>query len=234
MSSFFLDSLYKDKPTWYSLTKDFWNKSEASAEGMLEGNMNVNEIDINVSCSLIDEYLKKSFIKPGPILEIGAGVGRVTKSVLIKYFDEITILEQNEKFLKKAKEDMKEYEEKKKLRYINQAMQDLIKDSSVLNNEKYSLIWIQWCVENIDDEDLVGLLTKLKGHLIEKGVVVVKENIIKENEEVQINDIDYSRVRTDSLFKDLFKKSGYRIFKSMLHPNWPKDMMGVGIYFLMK
>ena len=54
-----LQSLYENKSTWYSLTKDFWKKTEASDKGMLEGNMQVHQIDVDCSCEILTDYINK-------------------------------------------------------------------------------------------------------------------------------------------------------------------------------
>ena len=44
-------------------------------------------------------------------------------------------------------------------------------------DDLYDLIWNQWCVGHLTDDDLVGYLVRCKGALAEGGFVVVKENM---------------------------------------------------------
>lgn len=222
--------LYSNKEAWYSLTKSHWEKCEGTDKGMLGGNIELNNIDIKESKKLIEDLIEKKFLNKNSLLELGAGIGRVTKNLLKDYFEEIYILEQDKSFCEKAKSELKDFSNIKGI--INSSMQNTFNNSEI-KDKKFSCIWIQWCIENIDDNDLVYLLSHCKLHLEDKGVVIIKENVVEDTDKVDINDIDYSRVRNDILFKNLFKKSSLKIFKHMRHPNWPKEFMDVSIYVLM-
>lgn len=43
--------------------------------------------------------------------------------------------------------------------------------------DRYDIIWNQWCVGHLTDEELVGYLVRCKGALTEGGFVVLKENV---------------------------------------------------------
>lgn len=232
-----LNKLYENKSAWYELTKDYWNKSESNSKGMLGGNTKVNSIDISFSMNLLEDYISKKFFKPSSVLEIGAGIGRVTKNLLINYFTDITLVEQSKPFIDKAKETLeKSKSESVKINYIAEPMQSIFENEHFFgeNSEpRFSAIWIQWCIENLDDDDLTKLLTKCKQLLLPKGMIFIKENVVEDNEEVKINDIDFSRVRNDKLYKEIFKAAGLRLFKHIRHPDWPEDLMSVSFYVLM-
>jgi protein N-terminal methyltransferase len=51
---------------------------------------------------------------------------------------------------------------------------------------KYDLIWIQWCVGHLTDEQLIHFLGRCKTALKEGGVIVVKEN----NSTTEADDFD--------------------------------------------
>lgn len=51
--------------------------------------------------------------------------------------------------------------------------------------DQYDLIWIQWCVGYLDDEQLVAYLKRCKEVLTPKtGVIVIKENIATDDNDV--------------------------------------------------
>ena len=83
--------------------------------------------------SILPDVTKlKKYFTPSNVLEIGAGIGRVTENLLVDYFKEITLVEQNEKFLKKAEEKLSFYTKKTddnavKIRYIPGEMQSIRK-----------------------------------------------------------------------------------------------------------
>lgn len=237
MDSFYSE-LYKNKDAWYSMTKKYWEDTDSSSKGMLGGYTHVNNTDIITSREILSDLIKKKFFVPKNVIEYGAGIGRVSENLLVEYFNDIVVLEQNENFLKKAEENLSKLKlENTKLRFIPASMQAFASNPQkygIESTEKFSAIWIQWCVENLDDTDLVSLLIRSKELLDDKGMIFVKENVVEDFQEIKINDIDYSRVRNDALFKEIFKKSGLKIFKHLRHPNWPKDLMEVSIFILMK
>ena len=51
--------------------------------------------------------------------------------------------------------------------------------------DQYDLIWTQWCVGYLNDEQLVSYLQRCKEILTPKtGVIVVKENISTDNNDI--------------------------------------------------
>lgn len=223
------DYLYENKQVWYEITKKHWEQVDNTSKGMLGGNDKLNEIDLTESKIFLENYINKKIFKTNSLLELGAGIGRVTK-LLKDYFDEIYLVEQCTNFSNTAIENLKEFKNVKEI--INKPMQETFLHETI-KDKKFNVIWIQWSIENLDDIDLINLLKECKNHLEEKGCIFIKENVVEDNEKVKVNDIDYSRVRNDKLFKEIFLKSGLKIFKHTRHPNWPKDFMDVSVYILM-
>lgn len=60
--------------------------------------------------------------------------------------------------------------------------------------DKYDVIWNQWCVGHLRDDDLVEYLVRCKGALIEGGFIVVKENLSTQGGDVY-DEIDSSVTR---------------------------------------
>ena len=89
----------------------------------------------------------------------------MTSSVLLNYFQEIDIVEQDDKFV-----------EHSKITFKNEPKVKNIYQSSLQNfkfEKEYNLIWIQWCVENLDDDDLLYFMIKCKKSLASDGMVIV-------------------------------------------------------------
>jgi protein N-terminal methyltransferase len=99
-----MEGEFKDKDQWYNNCKDFWGKSESSVQGVMIGNDHVQEADIKASCELLEGLIKTKKLNPDKVLDCGAGIGRVTNNVLVKYFTECDLLEQDEKFIQFSKE----------------------------------------------------------------------------------------------------------------------------------
>jgi len=88
----------------YEKSKNYWSNVPASVNGMLGGFSSLTDKDIKDS----DLFLRKLFqMKDGPfngrVLDCGAGIGRVSENLLCKRFKRVDMLEQDEKFLEKAK-----------------------------------------------------------------------------------------------------------------------------------
>lgn len=214
------DELNKDQ--WYSKTKEHWQQSESSIKGVLGGNDQVHSSDVKTSCELLEGLIRVHKIITKKVIDCGAGIGRVTSSVLTKYFDECDILEQDEKFVDHCRTSFSDEPKVKDI--FKNSLQDFEFSKS------YNVIWIQWCLENLDDQDLSNFLIKCKNNLEENGMIIIKENIV--NKGSKFISMDYSKVRSDVLFKNIFDKSGLKIIRHFHHPNWPKDLLKVSVFVL--
>lgn len=70
-------------------------------DGVLGGYGKVHPVDSDTSCSFLDGFKDK--IGHGRALDCGAGIGRVTKSVLLDRFEAIDLVEPSEVQLQEAK-----------------------------------------------------------------------------------------------------------------------------------
>lgn len=88
----------------YEKSKNYWSTVPASVNGMLGGFSSLTTMDIRDS----NIFLRKLFqTEDGPskgrVLDCGAGIGRISEHLLCKHFEHVDLLEQDEKFLNKAK-----------------------------------------------------------------------------------------------------------------------------------
>ena len=113
-----------DKSQWYDKTKQYWENSESSIKGVLGGNDQVHDSDVKTSCELIEGLIAKNIITPLRVLDCGAGIGRVTTNVLQNYFEEIDIMEQDEKFIDHCKTIFKDNKKVKNI--YKSSLQDFI------------------------------------------------------------------------------------------------------------
>lgn len=208
----------------YEKTKEYWENCDNTIEDMLGGNPQVNEIDIKTSSELLEGLIKSGKLNPGRVLDCGAGIGRITNSVLQNYFSEVDLVEMNKNFVEFGKQFFKD----------NKKIKDFY--CSVLQEfkfeKKYDCIWIQWCIENLEDDDLDIFLTNCCKNIQDNGLMVIKENITDKGNFYSSE--DFSKIRSDRIYKEIFERNGFSIVKHFHHPNWPKDLMKVSVFVLKK
>ena len=226
-----------EKIDWYEKRKKHWELKEATLLSVLGGWEDTHLPDIKCSNELLNGLILTNQLKPEYALDCGAGIGRVTSNVLINFFNNIDLFEKNENFVKKCEEIFKNIPKIKNI-YL----------SSLENfnfKQKYDLIWVQWCLENLEDEDLIPFLNKCKENLNDKGKIIVKENCYyDENDEDENNNLhnkeyeysneDFSKQRLDSFYINLFINNGFKIINHFINPNWPKTIMPLIVYVLEK
>jgi hypothetical protein len=87
------------KEDWYGHSVDYWNKQEASVNGVLGGYGDCSGIDIEISKKFLAAY--PNFPR-GKALDVGAGIGRVTKLLLEPEFESVDLVEPAKELLDKA------------------------------------------------------------------------------------------------------------------------------------
>ncbi len=164
-----------EKIDWQEKRKKHWELKEATLLSVLGGWEDTHLPDIKCSNELLNGLILTNQLKPEYALDCGAGIGRVTSNVLINFFNNIDLFEKNENFVKKCEEIFKNIPKIKNI-YL----------SSLENfnfKQKYDLIWVQWCLENLEDEDLIPFLKKCYENINDNGIIIVKENLYNINEE---------------------------------------------------
>nr|CAI5850838.1 unnamed protein product [Callosobruchus analis] len=124
---------------------------------MLGGFANISQTDIKGS-KLLLKQLFNSKKPPGRkcALDCGAGIGRITKFLLTDFFEKVDLVEQNATFIEQAKKYMG-HKSNRVGCYYTVGLQDF---EPVPN--KYDLIWIQWVVGHLTNEDLVDFLKRCR------------------------------------------------------------------------
>ena len=227
----------KAKVDWYKKREEHWASKEPTMLSVLGGYENIHLPDVKCSCELLNGLILTKQLNPGKTLDCAAGIGRVTEYVLCNYFKEIDLVEKDKKFIDKCKT---KFNGNKKIKSIY-----LSPIESFKFEKKYDLIWVQWCLENLEDEDLAPFLNKCYNNLNDEGLIIVKENLSdckkeekkeKKGDENEFghSDIDYSKLRSDAFYINLFIKNKFKIKLHFLNPNWPEDLMPLCVYVLSK
>ena len=129
----------------------------------------------------------------------GAGVGRVTKDVLLNLFSDIVLLEPVQSLIAQALSTSQTWkgiaDRQKSVLFIKQPLQHFDPSSPVTEDivfahagapvdatqpSGYDVIWCQWCLGHLSDQQLIRFLNQAKQSLRPGGAIIVKENCCAE------------------------------------------------------
>lgn len=94
----------------YHEVTEYYSNIPATIDGMLNGYSNISDIDIETSEQFLLSLYNRKKSSPGRtrVLDVGAGIGRISKNLLIRYFDKVDLLEQSPIFIEEARHSLKE------------------------------------------------------------------------------------------------------------------------------
>uniref|UniRef100_A0A8D1LW18 N-terminal Xaa-Pro-Lys N-methyltransferase 1 n=1 Tax=Sus scrofa TaxID=9823 RepID=A0A8D1LW18_PIG len=95
----------EDEKQFYSKAETYWKEVPPTVDGMLGGYGHISSIDINSSRKFLQRFLREGPNKTGTscALDCGAGIGRITKRLLLPLFGVVDMVDVTEDFLVKAK-----------------------------------------------------------------------------------------------------------------------------------
>nr|BAN21159.1 methyltransferase-like protein [Riptortus pedestris] len=212
-----------DENQFYSKAKIYWSKVSPTINGVLGGFGHISECDINGS----ELFLKSLFQLKNPpgngrALDCGAGIGRITKHLLIKHFQLVDLIDQNSDFVEKAKE----YVSSDRLGKLYCNGLQCFKPE-----EKYDVIWCQWVLGHLTDEHFKQFMENCLESLNKNGVIVVKENITSSNE-IDVDEEDSSITRPYDHLLKLFEESRLKCILKQQQTSFPKGLYPVKMFAL--
>ncbi|KAI3455890.1 hypothetical protein Pfo_012553 [Paulownia fortunei] len=223
------------KSQWYSQGVGYWQGVDATVNGVLGGYGHVNEPDIEGSEAFLNSLLAERFPDAGRgrrlvALDCGSGIGRITKNLLIRYFNEVDLLEPVSHFLEAARinlapKNLMVTAEYKAVNFFCVPLQEFTPEA-----ERYDIIWVQWCIGHLSDDDFVSFFQRAKGGLRPGGLFVLKENIARSG--FVLDKQDKSITRSDLYFKQLFNQCGLHIYKMKDQKGFPDELFAVKMYAL--
>ncbi|XP_020291813.1 N-terminal Xaa-Pro-Lys N-methyltransferase 1 [Pseudomyrmex gracilis] len=211
---------------FYTAAAKYWDRIPPTINGMLGGFGFISHSDIRGSRIFLRSIFElqdppsKSFA-----LDCGAGIGRVTKNLLIKHFARVDLVEQNPKFLEVAKIALENHSSK-----VNQYYAIGLQNFCPVEN-KYDLIWCQWVLGHLQDDDLITFFQRCLSGLKDNGVLVVKENITKSSN-LEIDSEDSSVTRSMKGLRSLFDKANLVCIKEKQEKNFPHGLYPVYMFAL--
>jgi protein N-terminal methyltransferase len=214
---------------WYDKSHTYWEKEEnvqATIDGMLGGFAVLSERDIAASHSFL-----RNVIACRPLLntkitngdssrscECGAGIGRLTKGLLLPFgFQNCDLVETSPRLVHAAPEYIGEHFEK--CTFICKGLQDFNPKPKT-----YDVIWIQWVIAYLTDWDLVNFLNRMGNALKEGGVIIIKDNTCS-NLAFTADKDDCDITRSFQYLRAIILESGLRVLSNdgddMIH--WQDD-----------
>ncbi|KAH7203556.1 alpha-N-methyltransferase NTM1 [Fusarium oxysporum] len=198
--------------------KEYWESVDSDNNGMLGGVLSVmpsvSRIDLQGSRTFLARLgigVKSGRQRVPRVLEGGAGIGRITEGLLLKLADQVDVVEPVVKFTEtlRGKPGVGEIH--------NVGLEKWEPSEGAV----YDLIWIQWCIGHLNDEELVQFLERCKSVLEkEHGLIVFKENLSTWGQD-KFDELDGSVTREDEKFQQLFKKAGLKLLKSDMQRGFP-------------
>ncbi|KLU83993.1 hypothetical protein MAPG_03041 [Magnaporthiopsis poae ATCC 64411] len=205
--------------------RQYWEAVNADLDGMLGGHSYVSKVDLQGSKNFLAKLgigSKQGLRTLESALEGGAGIGRITKGLLLDIAKNVDVVEPIAKF--------------------TTALGDVAGIRSVSNigleewepqpGVTYDLIWTQWCLGHLTDAEVVRFLKRCKASLTPgTGLVVVKENLSSGENDI-FDQLDSCVTRRDDKFLALFKAAGLRVMRMEIQRGMPKGLLQVKSYAL--
>ncbi|XP_076436311.1 N-terminal Xaa-Pro-Lys N-methyltransferase 1-like [Babylonia areolata] len=221
-----VESLITDDK-FYTDAKDYWDSVNPTIDGMLGGYAKISPTDINGSRAFMRPFLKIGGGKTESrrALDCGAGIGRITKRLLLPMFQSVDMVELSQKFCDAAREFIGP-DSSRVDRIVCSGLQDFTPEPG-----RYDVIWCQWVLSHLRDDDLVAFLQRCRLGLAKDGVIVAKENVCQ-GESIVFDELDSSFVRPRQHMEKVFTRSGLSMVKCERQRGLPKDIFCVYMFAL--
>ena len=218
----------------------YWNSIATTIDGMLGGYPEVSRTDLKGSATFFAKLRREHGPSPSssargglPLergVDCGAGIGRVTAGFLGTVCSVVDVVEPVEKFASEAKN--RDVVGSGGGGRVGEVYVTGLEDWAP-EEARYDLIWNQWCLGHLTDEQLRAYFERCKKALTVDGWIVVKENMSTSLKGEDVFDRqDSSVTRTDQKFRQLFKEAGLRVIKTELQRGFPKGLYPVRFYAL--
>ncbi|KAM4528181.1 N-terminal Xaa-Pro-Lys N-methyltransferase 1 [Odontesthes bonariensis] len=216
-----MGDIAEDQTTFYSNAEDYWKDVPPTVDGMLGGYGSISSIDINGSKAFLKKFLGDGEGKTGAdcALDCGAGIGRITKRLLLPLFKVVDMVDVTQEFLDKAKPYLGE-EAQRVGNYFCCGLQEFVPEGG-----RYDVIWIQWVIGHLTDDHLIEFLRRCRKALRPNGLIVIKDNVSYEG--VVPDEVDSSMCRDLEIVRSLVGRAGLRIISEEQQTNFPKEIYQV-------
>lgn len=209
----------------YEKAEEYWSRASQDVNGMLGGFEKLHTPDITVSKRFIESLKKKNlFGSYDYALDCGAGIGRVTKHLLMPLFKKVDMEDLVEELIVSSDQ------------YIGQDPRIGEKFIEGIQTfappeGRYDLIWIQWVSGHLVDEDLDAFFKRCVKGLKPGGCIVLKDNVTN-NDKRLFDDDDHSWTRTEPELMEAFACADLEMVLKTVQTGFPKEIYPVKIFAL--
>lgn len=219
----------------YDHAIDYWLSVPALVNGVLGGfgeQTSVPKADIVGSLTFLRKLQTRMACPDGEIkmtIDMGAGIGRITRDLLWKVSDRVDLLEPVQPFVAQMENELVAVAQRGKLGNIYPiGMQEWLCPPEKLGH--YWMVWCQWCVGQLPDDELVAFWARCREALMPDGTLIVKENIAPVED--VFDETDSLVTRTDAKFRQLFIEAGFKLIALDVQKGLPKELYPVRMYCL--
>lgn len=179
----------------------FYDEDKTDAKVKFFAPDEVSKDDIESTKEIFEFIKQNKLAKFGKVLEFAAGLGRVTKGILLDNFKELVLVEPTQSSVDVLKQIQKQ---NKKIKEIHHTTVQNYKF-----DQKFDVIFCEGFFDYLNETDLFKLLLDIRRNLKDNGVVIIKENSPEVEKEFHENEIK-QRVRSVFFLDFLFKATGFK------------------------
>ena len=195
---------------WYEKQKKYWDGQPTTIDGVLGGYGKHHFLEMDYSVRVFTQFTDQLPSRKRAI-EIGGGIGRVSKVLLNTVFEEIDLNDQSEVQIEEAK---------KNVPFVKNFYLCGYQDMKF--EHKYDCIWLQWFLMYLTDDDLIASLKRSADALTvfpedshspgQSGLIIIKENV--KNRDFIVDKEDNCVIRSAVYFQRIFEAAGLEVLHS--------------------
>lgn len=210
----------KERGAFYKDAADYWSQIPATVDGMLGGYGHISTVDIKGSTQFLRQLFRLK-VAPGKerAIDCGAGIGRITKNLLFNHFKKVDLVEQDPAFVAQARTALEAHSHMGN--FYCSGLQSFEPEA-----DTYDVIWCQWVLGHLKDDDLIQFLQRCIRGIKENGIIVIKENATTSTE-LDEDSTDSSVTRPLDHLCRLLQEAGLRCVKQKRQENFPHGLYPV-------
>ena len=223
----------RGRSRWYNQARDYWEDAgncPSTIDGVLGGFASISDLDLDGSQEfLLDLNEKRPLlnIEGGSCCDCGAGIGRITKGLLLPIgFQKCDLVEVSQRLIYAAPDFLGD-NYAGKCRYLCIGLQDFDPKP-----KSYDLIWIQWVIGHLTDVDCVKFLRRCANGLKAGGVICIKDNTCSGEDAFIVDKDDSSLTRSLPYLLHLCSRAGLKVILQKTQDNFPDSIYPVPIIAL--